>query len=87
MKLQAKVHNPEAAAEIRNWLENQGYIVTTQNIAGAYNIYTDLPAFSAPKPPKRKAPKMANKKPGRIENVWAYVIISTLIALFILKLL
>lgn len=38
MKLQAKVHNPEAAAEIRNWLENQGYIVTTQNIAGAYNI-------------------------------------------------
>lgn len=87
MKPSARVANIEAAEEIGRWLEHQSKRVTIEKVGGIYNVYADEPAPVQQKPQKRKAVKPAKKKPGRIGNVWAYVIISTIIALLLLKFL
>lgn len=94
MKLQAKVKSPEAADEISAWLENQGYLVTVQPASGAYNIYTELPGLICASPRQAPAKNHGTKKPAakrstprKIEHVWLYVLGSTIITLFLLKLL
>lgn len=94
MKLQAKVRTSEAADEISAWLKNQGYLVTAVKESGSYSIYTELPALIGPGPrlatPTGKVRKKQTVKraaPRKIENVWLYVLCSTILALFLLKLL
>lgn len=94
MKLQAKVRTPEAADEISAWLKNQGYLVTAVKESGLYSIYTELPGLIGPGPRPtlstgkgRKNPTVKRAAPRKIENVWLYVLGSTILALFLLKLL
>lgn len=94
MKLQAKVRTPEAAAEISAWLKNQGYLVTAIKESGSYSIYTELPGLIGPSPRAstptgngRKKQTVKRTAPRKIENVWLYVLGSTILALFLLKLL